>query len=341
MPQRPELGPGNAVVEAMLSITLASMMRIALILAAACLVAACSIFPTVYQGDGAPQQAAIKPLKSDRPLVALALGSGGVRGFAHVGVIKALEEAGIVPDIVTGSSSGAVVAALYASGRRAGELEQIALAMEKSDVVDLVLSGKGWVKGEALQDFVNRLVDGKPIERLAMPFAVVATQAKSGRMTVFNRGDTGVAVRASASVPNLFIPPVINGEEYVDGGLTSPVPVKLARAMGADVVIAVDVSWFAQARNAPGTMAQYGRSGRYAILAQELDAADVVVAPQTARTRMLEFDQKATSIAAGEAAGREAVPQLHEAIARIAAAKRSRGTLATGSAHPDATTRND
>jgi NTE family protein len=316
------------------------MMRHAFAIAAASLVAACSLFPTDYQGDGAPRQAAIKPLKSDRPLVALALGSGGARGFAHVGVIKALEEAGIAPDIVTGSSSGAVVAALYASGLRAAELEEIALAMEKTDVVDLVLFGKGWVKGEALQEFVNRLVGGKPIERLAKPFAVVATQAKSGRMTVFNRGDTGVAVRASASVPNLFVPPVINGEEYVDGGLTSPVPVKLARAMGADVVIAVDVSWFAQAHNSPGAMAKYGRSGRYAILAEELGAADVVIVPQTARSRMLDFDHKETNIAAGEAAGREAVSQLREAIARIASAKRSRGTLATDSARPDAPLRN-
>ena len=169
-----------------------------------------------------------------------------------------------------------------------------------------MLFGKGWVKGEALQEFVNRMVDGRPIERLTKSFAVVATEAKSGRMTVFNRGDTGLAVRASASVPNLFVPPVINGEEYVDGGLSSPVPVKLARAMGADIVIAVDVSWFAQARNADaaGAMEQYGRSGRYALLGTGLVAADVIVVPRTARTRMLDFEQKETNIAAGETAGR-------------------------------------
>ena len=293
---------------------------------AAVLVAACVLLPTDHNGAGAPRQAAVVPMQSERPLVALALGSGGARGFAHVGVIKALEQAGIVPDIVTGSSSGAVVAALYASGRRAGELEEIALAIEKSDLVDFAMFGKGWVKGEALQEFVNRMVDGKPIERLVKSFAVVATEAKSGRMTVFNRGDTGLAVRASASVPNLFVPPVINGEEYVDGGLSSPVPVKLARAMGADIVIAVDVSWFAQARNvdAAGAMAQYGRSGRYALLGTELAAADVIVVPRTARTRMLDFEQKETNIAAGETAGREVVAQLRAQIARVAAAKQAR-----------------
>ena len=293
---------------------------------AAALVAACALLPTDHNGAGAPRQAVVVPIQSERPLVALALGSGGARGFAHVGVIKALEQAGIVPDIVTGSSSGAVVAALYASGRRAVEMEEIALAVEKGDLVDFVLFGKGWVKGEALQEFVNRMVDGKPIERLAKSFAVVATEAKSGRMIVFNRGDTGLAVRASASVPNLFVPPVINGEEYVDGGLSSPVPVKLARAMGADIVIAVDVSWFAQARNADaaGAMAQYGRSGRYALLGTELDAADFIVVPRTARTRMLDFEQKETNIAAGETAAREVVAQLRAQIARVAAAKQAR-----------------
>lgn len=293
---------------------------------AATLVAACVLLPTNHNGAGAPRQSAVVPIQSERPLIALALGSGGARGFAHVGVIKALEQGGIVPDIVTGSSSGAVVAALYASGFRAGELEAVALTVDKGDLVDFALFGNGWVKGEALQEFVNRMVDGKPIERLAKSFAVVATEAKSGRMIVFNRGDTGLAVRASASVPNLFVPPVINGEEYVDGGLSSPVPVKLARAMGADIVIAVDVSWFAQPRNADsaGAMTQYGRSGRYALLSAELGSADVIIVPRTARTRMLDFEQKEINIAAGETAGREVVAQLRTQIARVAAAKQAR-----------------
>jgi NTE family protein len=296
------------------------MLRRLLILLAAGIAAACNLSPTDYNGAGAPREAVIQPLKSDRPLVALALGSGGARGFAHIGVIKALEEAGVVPDIVTGASSGAVVGALYASGKKATELEEIALGLEEGDLVDIVLFGNGWVKGEALQNFVNRQVEGRPLERLARPFAVVATEVTSRRITVFNRGNTGLAVRASASVPNLFVPPVINGEEYVDGGLLIPVPVKLARAMGADVVIAVDVSWFAQARDpSDSAMRQYGRSGRYALLADELDRADVVIVPRTVRTRMLDFGQRESNIAAGEAAGREAVPQLRAAIARAAA----------------------
>jgi NTE family protein len=290
--------------------------------AAATLLAACSLQPTDYNGAGAPREAAIVPLKSDRPVVAFALGSGGARGFAHVGVIKALEEAGIDADIVTGASSGAVVAALYASGYRAGAIEGIALEVEESDLVDLTPVGKGWVKGEALQEFVNRMVGDRPIERLPRSFAVVATEAKSWRLTVFNRGNTGLAVRASASVPRVFIPPVINGEEYLDGGILSPVPVKLARAMGADVVIAVDVSWFAQARNVEGPgMAQYGRSGRYGLLADELEAADVVVTPRTVRTRLLDFNHKAENIRAGEEAAREAIAAIKARIAEVAALK--------------------
>ena len=303
------------------------MLRKLLIPFVAGIVAACAPLPLDYNGAGAPREAAILKLRSERPLVALALGSGGARGFAHIGVIKALEDAGIEPDIVTGSSSGAIVAALYAGGRRARELEEIALALGKSDLVDFALFGKGWVRGDALQGFVNRMVDERPIERLAKPFAVVATQANNGRMTVFNRGDTGLAVRASASVPNLFVPPVINGVEYVDGGLTSPVPVKLARAMGADVVIAVDVSWLAQTRNAPGDgMTRNSRSGRYQLLTDELEGADLVIVPLMERTRLLDFGKKEENIAAGEEAGRVAVRQLRETIARIAAAKQARLT---------------
>jgi NTE family protein len=300
------------------------MRRLATILLATAVTAACALLPSEFNGDGAPRQAAIVPLQSERPVVALALGGGGARGFAHVGVIKALEDAGIEADVVTGASSGAVVAALYAAGHRGGELRHIALTMERDDIVDFVVIGKGWVKGEALQNFVNRLVDERPIEALPRRFALVATEAKSYRMTVFNRGNTGVAVRASASVPNLFIPPVINGEEYLDGGLTSPVPVKLARAMGADIVIAVDVSWFAQAGYSMRPVSnEHRRRSRHELLAAELDAADIVITPQTVRTRMLDFDHREQNIDAGEKAGRDAAVQIHELIKRVAARKRT------------------
>lgn len=296
--------------------------------------ASCVATPVNHEGERAPRAVGIVPLQSGRPLVALALGSGGARGFAHVGVIKALEEAGIVPDIIAGASSGAVVAALYASGYRAGELKEIALGIDQDTLVDFTLFGGGRVRGEALQEFVNRTVGNRPIERLARPFAVVATRARDGQMTVFNRGDTGLAVRASASVPNLFIAPLINGEEYIDGGLSSPVPVEVARAMGADIVIAVDVSWFAQARNSGGQPEEFARRRpRYQLLEQQLARADVVITPHTVRTRMLDFDNKLQNIAAGEEAAREILPQVRELIARITADKRR---IATQRAQPRA-----
>lgn len=284
--------------------------------------AACASTPVDYNAEMAPRAAVIVPLKSERPLVAVALGSGGARGFAHVGVIKALEAAGVVPDIVAGSSSGAIVAALYAGGHNAAALEATALNIEKENLVDFTLFGNGWVRGEALQEFINRELGNRPIEKLAKPFAVVVTRAQDGSTVVFNRGDVGLAVRASASVPNLFIPPVIRGEEYIDGGLTSPVPVAAARAMGADIVIAVDVSWFAQARNNGGEeMDAVRRRSRYQLLERELAQADVVITPRTVRSRMLDFDHKLENIAAGEEAARQAVPKLRELIAKVTAEK--------------------
>lgn len=298
--------------------------RVLLLLVGA--LAACTVTPADYRRADAPYAAPIKRATSDRPLIGLALGGGGARGFAHVGVIKALEAGGIKPDIIAGSSSGAVVAALYAGGYSAAALEEIALNLDKENVIDFTLFGSGWVRGQALQDFVNRSLDNRPIERLFKPFAVTATQASSGKMVVFNRGNTGLAVRASSSIPNLFIPPVINGEEYIDGGLTSPVPVEVARALGADIVIAVDVSWFAQARNGDGAAAAPPpaslRSVRRQLWESELERADVVITPHTVRTRMLDFESKVQNIAAGEAAASSAVPVVEALVAKVAAEKR-------------------
>jgi NTE family protein len=247
----------------------------------------------------APSARAIVPVKAERPLVALVLGGGGARGFAHVGVIKALEAAGIKADIVAGSSSGAIVAALYAGGYSGSELERIAVDLDQGALIDFSLFGEGWVRGEALQEWVNHALGNVPIEKLAKPFAVVATDAKTGRMVIFNRGDPGLAVRASSSVPDLFIPPVIDGVAYIDGGLTSPLPVRVARAMGADFVIAVDLTRYARSRE---------------LAEADLQAADIVIRPQTVRTRLLDFTAKLQNIAAGEQAGRELAPRISGAI---------------------------
>jgi NTE family protein len=270
-----------------------------------------------------PSTAAFEPIRSERPVIALALGSGGSRGFAHVGVIKALEEAGIKPDIVVGSSSGAIVAALYAGGFSAQRLEAIAAEVDESDLIDLSVFDGFRILGERLARFVGDTLDHRPIEALPRALAVVATDAETGNMTVFNRGDPGLAVRASASVPRLFVPATIRGRQYIDGGLVSPVPVKLARAMGADIVIAVDVSRLgavARATPAAGTQSPaptWSRTSRRALLEAELTMATVVVRPALERTALLDFDRKLQHLTAGEDATRQVLPELNRAIAEV------------------------
>jgi len=201
--------------------------------------AGCSVLPRSPEPAPKPAPVTELPPKSEvrpaPPKIALALGGGAARGFAHIGVIKALESHGIVPDMVIGTSSGSLVGALYASGYGGFDLQRTALQLDDTIIADWSLPDRGFIKGEALQNFVNQAVQNRPMEKLNKPFAVVATDLQSGEPVVFRTGNTGMAVRASSSVPGVFQPVTISGREYVDGGLVSPVPVRAARAMGADV----------------------------------------------------------------------------------------------------------
>jgi NTE family protein len=264
--------------------------------------AGCALAPANHDGGDAPRTVAIVPLKALRPTLGLVLGAGGARGFAHVGVIKALEAAGIEADVVVGTSSGALVAAFYAGGMNAQALETMALSLEDREIFDFTMFGPGVIEGARLQYFVNRTLQGRLIEGLGKPFAAVATERDNGRMAVFNRGNTGIAVRASASVPTVFWPVLINGRSYVDGGVASRVPAALAREMGADVVIAVDIS------RRP---------------ADDAAAADVVIRPLTVRSRLNDFKHREANIAAGEAAAQAVIGQIRERIAAAASRKAS------------------
>lgn len=178
------------------------------------------------------------------PKIALVLGGGGARGFAHIGVIKALEANGIRPNLIVGTSSGAMVGAIYASGKRPSELEQIALNMDDTALLDMTISKQGIIEGQALANFINQQVGHQPLEQLPITFVPVATQMHTGISTAFQTGDTGQAVRASASVPNVFIPPRIpasGGQKYIDGGRSALLPSRIAKELGADVIIAVDI----------------------------------------------------------------------------------------------------
>ena len=279
----------------------------------ALLLAGCATAPVNHTAADAPYAAPLQRVSKMQPVVGLVLGAGGSRGFAHVGVLKAFEEAGIEADVIVGVSSGAVVAALHAGGMRAAELEATALAIEDNDLLDFTLFGPGMIEGGRLQAYINDTLHNRPIEALQKPFAVIAAERETSRMTIFNRCNTGLAVRASASVPKLFWPVVIRGTEYVDGGVASRVPASVARQMGADIVIAVDVSW-------------RGSS--------EAEQADVVIRPQTIRTRITDFSQKIANLAAGEDAAREVVPQVRELLARVAQEKAARQPVQVGAVRP-------
>ena len=252
------------------------------------------------------------------PRIALVLGGGAARGFAHVGVIKMLEAQGVRPDIVVGTSAGSVVGALYAAGFDGFELQRLALELDEKAVSDWVLPNRGFLRGESLQNYINAAVKNRSLEQLDKPIGVVATDLKSGEQVVFRRGNTGMAVRASSSVPGVFQPVTISGREYVDGGLTSPVPVRAARDMGADIVIAVDISKDPMTANVSGTLdvllQTFTIMGR-AIAAQELQGADVVIAPDIREMQSANFDSRNISILEGEKAALAAVPRLRQKIA--------------------------
>ena len=253
------------------------------------------------------------------PKIGLALGGGAARGFAHVGVIAALEEAGIKPDLVVGTSAGSLVAAIYATGKNAAQLQQVALAMEESEITDWTLPffGRGMLRGEALARYINVQVGNKPIENMVVPLGIVATDLRTGLGTLFQRGDTGMAVRASSAVPSVFNPVKIGAVEYVDGGLVSPVPVRYARQMGAELVIAVDISSAPEGNASDSQLAILLQT--FAIMGKsinsfELKEAELVVRPELAGVKGGDFTSRRRSMEAGKLAMQRALPQLKALI---------------------------
>lgn len=252
--------------------------------------------------------------------IALALGGGAARGFAHIGVIKALEAQGIVPDIVVGTSAGAVVGALYAGGYNGFELQKIALQMEENQVSDWTLPDRGVIKGEALQNLINKSLNNKPLEKFAKSFGVVATDLASGESIIFRTGNAGMAVRASSSVPGVFQPVAINGREYVDGGLVSPVPVRAAKALGANFVIAVDIS--AKPQNGKTQSALDVLLQTFAIMGQtirkyEMAEADIVIRPHTPEIKATDFQARHLAVLEGEKAVAAVLPDLRAMLAQL------------------------
>ena len=267
------------------------------------------------QGQNTVSHTAPKP----KATVALALGGGASKGFAHIGIIKVLKENNIPVKIVTGTSAGSIVGSMYASGMSPDRLELEAEILGKTDLVDLTLSTSGFIKGEKLQNYINRKVGNRPMQQFPIKFAAVATDFESGKPVVFNVGNAGQAVRASASIPNVFQPVVIGSRKYVDGGLSQPVPVSAAKKLGANFIIAVDIS-ARPAKNVSQGMFSYLDQTfnvmSQTALRQELGQANVVIKPQVLELGSVGgFDQKQRAIQLGEQAARAALPEIKRKLA--------------------------
>ena len=266
-----------------------------------------------------PTQPPAKPAK-----VAVVLGAGASKGFAHIGVLKVLEAQRVPIHMVVGTSAGSLVGSLYASGKTAFELQDIAMKMERDKVVDYdwkVWKG-GLIKGEKLENFINATLHNTPIEKLKIPYYAVATNVNTGEEMVFGRGNTGIAVRASCSVPGVFQPVKIGNNTYVDGGLVSAVAVDVARRYGADVVIAVDISGGLD-KNAPnGMMDSMGKSVDIMYMRNinaQLKNADVVIRPNVKDIGSTEMEKFNQAIFEGEKAATAAMPEIHRIVDKLRA----------------------
>lgn len=297
-------------------------LRPLLLLSLTLLLSAC--FDNTRQPPPIPPAAVMPPPPPPRIRIGLALGGGAAKGFAHIGVIKMLEANGLQLEVVSGTSAGSVVGALYASGMDAFQMQQQAFALDEAKIRDVSLFSGGVVKGQKLQDYVNELVGQRPIERMRKPFAAVSTQLETGERTVFTRGNTGQAVRASSSIPGVFEPVSIGRWHYVDGGVVSPVPVDAARQLGADFVIAVDISTKTSGKTPTHMLGivhqSIGIMGRK-LGEQELARADVVIRPRVNDIGPADFEQRNNAIMEGERAALAAMPQIRARLAQLRQAR--------------------
>ena len=284
------------------------------------LLAACATAPPPVVKPDAPV-VETSPAVKKIPKLGLALGGGAARGFAHIGVLQVLEEEGIKPALVVGTSAGSVVASFYASGKTGQQLQWLADTMDESQFTDWAnpFTGRGMLRGEALGKYINSQLNGMKIEDMKMPLGIVATDLRSGDGVLFRRGDVATAVRASSAVPSVFEPVRIGGKDYVDGGLVSPVPVRYAKQMGADLVLAIDISSRPEDAKTSDmlkvllqTFSIMGKS----ITQLELAQADVVVRPALPDIGSTEFSARKKSIEAGRAAMKQALPQLKALLAQ-------------------------
>jgi NTE family protein len=254
--------------------------------------------------------------------IAVVLGAGASKGFAHIGVLKVLEAQKIPIHMVVGTSAGSLVGSLYASGKTAFELQGIAMKMEADNVIDYdwkIWKG-GLIKGEKIENFINANIQNTPIEKLKLRYYAVATNATTGEEVVFARGNTGMAVHASCSVPGVFQPLKIGNTTYIDGGVVSPVAVDVARRNGADIVIAVDISGGINADVPDGIMDTLRKSVSIMytrIAAYQIKNADIVIRPNMKNIGSTDMDKVNEAIFEGEKAASAKMPEIQKIIDRL------------------------
>jgi NTE family protein len=262
------------------------------------------------------------PVPPKPATIAVVLGAGASKGFAHIGVLKVLEAQNIPIHMVVGTSVGSLVGSLYASGKTAFELQGIAMKMERDNIIDYdwkIWKG-GLIKGEKLENFINVNIQNTPIEKLKIRYYAVATNASTGEEVVFARGNTGMAVHASCSVPGVFQPLKIGNSTYVDGGVVSPVAVDVARRNGADIVIAVDISGGINTDVPSGIMDTMRKSVAimYARIAEyQIKNADIVIRPNVRNIGSTDMDKFNEAIFEGEKAASAKMPEIQKIIDRL------------------------
>lgn len=256
-----------------------------------------------------------------RPIIALVLGSGGARGYAHIGVLQALEQQGIKPDFIVGASAGSLVGVLYSSTQSSQTLYEIAEQLKVNDIREFDIGMQSVFDGDKIATFVNKHIQQQKLEDLKIPVYVVATRLDNGEQTVFNYGDAGKAVQASISIPTMFAPVKIGQNEYVDGGLVSPVPVKIAKDLGADMVIAVNIlaqPHYTNTDNMWGLFNQNINIMQYHLAKQELSHADIVIQPDIKDKKHV-FDIKARNeiVQAGQQATQAKITDIEQRIQQL------------------------
>lgn len=262
------------------------------------------------------------PVISKPAKIAVVLGAGASKGFSHIGVLKVLEAQKVPIHMIVGTSAGSLVGSLYASGKTAFELQGIAMKMESDNIIDYdwKLWKGGLIKGEKIEKFINENVHHSPIEKLKIRYYAVATNAATGEEVVFARGNTGMAVHASCSVPGVFQPLKIGNATYIDGAVVSPVAVDVARRNGADIVIAVDISGGMRNTVPSGIMDTMEKSIdiMYARIAEyQIKNADIVIRPKMQSIGATDLDKFNEAIFEGEKAATAKIPEIKMMLDRL------------------------